>query len=143
MKSVTADQVATLRAALTGDSDGYRRLYASLDPVAMDSYHIFYAAAFFEAASKRFNGATSADVLTFVADIRAQYDLAQDIDPRVAERLVLATFTDEQIADIPDQVKAEHYLILLIALIKQADLSGSDLDVFLADARKLADEWLN
>ena len=141
---VSGDQVATLHAALTGDSDGYRRLHSGLDSAAMGGYHILVAAAFFEAASRRFGEkGTKADVVEFVGKIRAQYDLADEIDPRIAERLLLATFTDERIDDIPDQAKADHYITLLIALIKSAQLSASELDEFLQESRRLADEWLS
>lgn len=141
---VTGDQVATLRAALTGDSDGYRRLRGSLDPATIGGYHILVAAAFFGAASRKFGeGGTKTDVVEFVGKIRAQYDLADEIDPRIAERLILATFTDEQISDIPDQAKADHYITLLIATIKDAQLSEAELDALLETSRRLANEWLS
>lgn len=114
---VTDDQVATLRAALTGDADGYRRLHSRLGSTTISGYHILVAAAFFEAASRRFGEeGTKADVVEFVGKIRARYDLTDEIDPRIAERLILATFTDEQINDIPDQAKADHYMTCLIAV---------------------------
>lgn len=140
--AVTADQMATLRAALTGDSEGYRDLHGRLDSTTMRSYHILVAAAFFEAMSRRFGeSSTKADVVEFVARIRAQYDLADEIDPRTAERLILAAVADEEIDDIPDQSKADHYLILLIAFARDTGLTESKLDEFLNDSRVLARGW--
>jgi hypothetical protein len=133
-----------MRYALTGDIDGYKRIIARLDRTAKESSGVFVVASFFRAAYRRFgeNGAAS-DVVAFVGKLRAEYGLVEEINPRIAERLLLATFTDEQIDDIDDEIKGSHYMLLLGALVKQSDFSESELEEFLADARNLADEWLN
>jgi hypothetical protein len=141
---LTDEQVTAMRYALTGDIDGYKRVIARLDRAAKESNGVLVVASFFKAAYRRFgeNGAAS-DVVAFVSKLRTEYGLVEEINPRVAERLILATFTDEQIDDIDDEIKGSHYMLLLGALVKQAAFSDSELDEFLADARKLADEWLN
>ncbi|MEV0404380.1 hypothetical protein [Actinoallomurus sp. NPDC050550] len=141
---VTGDQVAALRPVLTGDVAAHERLYSRLDPASKNNYGVLIVAAFFEAAYRKFGkGGTPSDVAEFVKRARARSDdLATSIDPRVAERLILATFTDEQIDDISDELKGGHYILLLAGLIADFNLSDSGLEAFLDDARKLADEWL-
>jgi hypothetical protein len=141
---VTADQVATLRAYLAGDFDSHKRLFGQLDRTAAQTgYTALLAAAFFEAVDRRFaqNG-TTADVVELVADIRARHlKDADEIDPRAAERLILAMFTDEEVDDFDTETKVSTQIILLYALITDARLDDAGLDGFLAEARKLADEW--
>lgn len=141
--TVSGNQVETLQAALAGDSDKYHRLNNQLDPAARTGFNVLIASAFFKAAYRKFSkNSNSSSVVEFVGSLRTNYDLVEEINPDIAERLLLATFTDAQIDDIDDQTKGEHYLILLIALIKEAELSGTELDAFLSDARGLADRWL-
>lgn len=142
---ISSGQVAALRAVLVGDLEEHNRAYEQLDSGARASYALLVGAAFFEAAYRRFGKEGKAsDVVAFVGDVRARSDrLATDIDPRIAERLILATFTDEQIDDIDDGTKGRHYILLLAGLIVDAALSEAELDELLADARKTADEWLN
>ncbi|TDD74236.1 hypothetical protein E1293_29910 [Actinomadura darangshiensis] len=133
----------TLRAALLGESERYHQLNNQLDSADRTAFNVLIAAAFFKGAYQRFGeGTDAAQVVSFIGDLRARYDLVEEIDPRVAERLLLATFSDEQTDDIEDQVKGEHYMLLLIALTKEAALSNTEVTEFLNDARKLADEWL-
>jgi hypothetical protein len=143
MKSINVDQVAALRAALKGDANGHKRTYAGLELTSKDSYGALIVASFFRAAERRFaKGGDKADAVAFVAGLRAQHELEDDINPRIAERLLMATFSDEEIDDIPDNAKGAHYMLLLAGLIADARLSDVELDEFLADARNLADEWL-
>lgn len=142
MTEVTADQVEALRAYLKGDADRHNRIFERLDPVTRSGYATLIPAAFFVASEQRFKNATTSDVIEFVSKLRSQYDLAEDIDPRTAERLILATSTDENIDDIPDETKGSHFMLLLGALVKEASFSDSELDEFLVTARKLANEWL-
>lgn len=142
MTEVTADQVEALRAYLKGDADRHNRLFEQLDPVARSGYAALIPAAFFVASEKRFKNATKSDIIEFVSKLRSQYDLAEDIDPRTAERIIFATVTDEDIDDIPDEIKGSVFILLLGALVNEASFSDAELGEFLAAARKLADEWL-
>jgi hypothetical protein len=141
---VTADQVATLRAYLAGDFDRHKRLFGQLDRAAAQTgYMALLTAAFFEAVDRRFaeNG-TTADVIDFVANVRARHLRdADEIDQRAAERLILAIFTDEEIDDLDAEIKVNTQIILLFALIAEERFDDSALDEFLAEARKLADDW--
>jgi hypothetical protein len=142
---VTDDQVAALRAYLSGDLDLHKQLYGRLDrAAARTGYTALVAAAFFEAADRRFarNG-TAADVIEFVGDVRGRSErLAEEIDPSAAERMIRAVLTDEDISDMDDEVKGRLYIVLLAALIFDEQLDGAGLDAFLVDARKLADQWI-
>jgi hypothetical protein len=144
MTKVTADQVASIKAALKGDAEDFSRIDEQLDPAAKGARGALVAAAFAQAAYRRFakSGNAKADVIRFVADMRARYPLTEDFDSRTAERLLLAVFTDEQVSDISDDVKGTHYMLLLTGIIKAANLSDTELDRFLDDARGLADGWL-
>jgi hypothetical protein len=142
--AVTADQVATLRAFLARDFDEYERRYGQLDrEAAKTGYTALIAAAFVEAVEQRFNvNSQAADVVEFVGATRAQFDEAGDqVDPRVAERMILAVYTDEQIDDLDTETLVGTQVILLASLTADAELDTARLDEFLAKARKLADQW--
>jgi len=142
---VTDDQVAALRAYLSDDMDRYRQLFAGLDrEAARSGYATLLAAAFFEAVDRRFaEDGTTADVIEFVADVRTRSQaLGEVIDPHAAERLIGAALTDEDIDDLDAKAKGRLFAVLLAGLIADEQLSKDGLDEFLAEARKLADEWL-
>ncbi|GLY87735.1 hypothetical protein [Actinoallomurus iriomotensis] len=142
--AVTADQVATLRAFLARDFDRYERLHAQLDPVAAKTgYTALIAAAFIEAVDRRFHqDSTDSDVVEFVGAVRAQFDRDGDeIDPIVAERMIRAVYTDEDIDDIDTETLVGNQVVLLSALIAEENLDDSELDAFLAKAGELADQW--
>ncbi|HZB32801.1 MAG TPA: hypothetical protein VE465_21765 [Streptosporangiaceae bacterium] len=143
MMPVTADQVATLRAYLKGDFGEYERLVDQLDSgAARTGYSVLLAAAFFKAVDRRFaeNG-TDADVVEFVGHVRARSErLGDKIDPRIAERLIRAVYTDEDIDDIDGETVIGTQFLLLAALVVDERLDEAGLDRFLAEARALADQ---
>jgi hypothetical protein len=141
MTRVTADAMEAMRAYLKGDADGYRRMVDRLDPAAKKAHGQLIGASFYIAANRRFAASHSnAQVVEFVGDLRARSDrLAEDIDPRQAERLIRASaFTDESVDDIDNGL----YSLLLAGLIADEQLTDADLETFLEEARELADEWL-
>jgi hypothetical protein len=145
MMVVSDEQVAALRAQLSGNLQEHLRLLDQIDPVAARTgYSALVAAAFCEAVEQRFApDAGAADVIEFAGSVRSRSDDAADkIDPRVAERLILAVYTDEQVKDIPVEVRYKTQIILLGALIGDEQLDAAGLDAFLVRARKLADQWL-
>jgi hypothetical protein len=144
MTKVTDDQIASVRAILKGDAEGFGRIDDRLDPDSKNARGALVAAAFAQAAYRRFakSGDPRAEVIRFVADLRARYPLTDDFDSRTAERLLLAVFTDEQVSDLSDEVKGTHYTLLLAGIVKEAGLSDAELDKFLNEARALADGWL-
>jgi hypothetical protein len=143
--AVTAEEVATLRTYLSGDMDEYRRMQQQLDPVAARSgYSALIAAAFFEAVDRRFAkpGTTTADIIKYVADVRARSARASDaLDPRAAERVIRHALGDGSIRDLDDDTVIGAQIVILSALIADEQLDASGLDQFMAEARKLADQW--
>lgn len=144
--AVTDDQVAALRAQLSGDRIEHERLLSMLDGQAdRDGYAALIGAAFVVASERRFraNG-TAADVIRFVADVRSRTpSAAERIDPKIGERLVLCALTDEPIDDIDADTAIVTQLLLLVGLIADAEFESAGLDAFLAESRALADEWMS
>ncbi len=142
---VPDDQVSALRAYLAGDLDGYQRLHGHLDPVAAQTgYSALVSAAFCEAVERHFGtGTPPIDVIRFVGDVRARSDrLGEEIDPRAAERMIWAVYTDEEIRDIDPSTRLGTQVVLLAALIADERLDAVGLEEFLTGARELADQWI-
>ncbi|HXL93516.1 MAG TPA: hypothetical protein VN969_31680 [Streptosporangiaceae bacterium] len=142
---VSDEQFATLSAQLAGRFDEHKRLLDELDPIAARTgYSALVSAAFSIAVDRRFakNGDVGR-VVEFVSDVRARSEATAQIDPRTAERVILAVYTDEQIDDIDPRTSFETQLVLLAALIADAGYDTPALDEFLAEARQVADQWLS
>lgn len=142
--TVTDDQAATLRAQLAGKVDEHQQRLAQLGKAeAATGYAALIAASFSLAAYQRFAKKGDAEnVMRFVADVRSRTDDTAAIDPRVAERLILATFTDQEIDDIDLRVRYETQIVLLAAIISDSHLDNTQLDQFIAKARGIANEWI-
>ena len=142
--NVTSDQLKAMRLLLVGDIGGYERIQEESSHATASSNGALISATFFTAAERRFTENSSrTDVVEFVGNLRARSDsLAADLDPRVAERLLLATFTDEEIDDIEPEVQGRNCFLLLGGLAAEAGYSDSELDEILAASRDLANEWL-
>ena len=63
-------------------------------------------------------------------------------DPVVAERVLLAVGSDEEIDDIEGRASFQTQRFLLAALIADASPNAQQLDDFMLRARRLADRWL-
>jgi len=145
LMAVPDGQVSALRAYLAGDFDGYKQLHGELDPVAARTgYSALISAAFCEAVERRFGTISPpTDVIKFVGDVRARSDrLGEEIDPRAAERMIRAVYTDEEIRDIDPGLRLATQVVILAALIADEQLDAIGLDEFLAGARELADLWI-
>jgi hypothetical protein len=59
-----------------------------------------------------------------------------------AERVIMAVFTGQPLDDVDPRASWETQLVLMAAIIGDEHLDGAGLDAFLAEARKLADQWL-
>jgi hypothetical protein len=143
--AVSDRQVATLRAQLAGDLDEHKRLLARFDEKSDAlAYVTLTNAAFFKAVDRRFNSGTTADdIIGFVADLRSRSEQVRAaLDPRVAERVLLALVKDADISDLDRREARRSERILLNALIAGEHLDSAGLDDFMAAARKLADELL-
>lgn len=143
--TVTDDQVATLRAVLSRDSAAYEPLRDRLDRTdGWKGYTVLVAAAFFEAVDRRFGaGWSEADIVNFVADVRARHLKDPDVlDPRVAERLILHALGKGSISDLDDGTVAGGQAIVLRALVADEDWDDAQLDDFMRTSRALGDRLM-
>jgi hypothetical protein len=142
---VTNEQVAPLRAQLAGQLDEHQRLFAQLDAsAARTGYRKLVTAAFCIAAERRFpQGTKASDVIQFVGDARSRTERMTEIDPRTAERVIRAVISDENIDDIDPRTSFETQILLLAAMTADSHYDATALDEFLAEARRLADQWMN
>ena len=143
---VTDDQVAALRALLHDDMDRHRQLFAGLDRAeAKKGYPALVTAAFIEAVERRFGtGSQPADIVAFVADVRARSDrLASRLDPDVSERAIQAVLGEGTVRGLDKEAVTGAKLLLMAGLIADARLDDAGLDEFLAAAKKLADQLMS
>jgi hypothetical protein len=148
--AVTDEYVAALRACLTGDEGAYEHLSAELQ--ARDGgersgnlYSALTGMALFMAARRRFpDGCTNAEVVRLVGQARARFaDTDGEIDPRVGESVLLNAAGNAAAAENLDKTAmAIAVPALLVVLLEQGDISGDRLDVFLNEARLIAETWL-
>lgn len=78
-----------------------------------------------------------------MADIRSRSERTAAIDAVTAERVLLAISADEKIGDIDRRTSFQAQLVLLAALIADAQLSTQELDAFMLRSRRRADRWLS
>jgi hypothetical protein len=143
---VTDDQVAVLRALLVDDMDSYRQLFGQLDRAeAKRGYPALVTAAFGEAVERRFGQHYQpADIVSFVADVRARSDrLARELDPDVSERVINVVLGHGSARDLDREAVTRAKLVLLGGLVADARLDDAGLDDLLAAARKLADQLMS
>lgn len=144
--SITDEQVATLRAHLARDVEEYQRLWERLDrDAAQTGYMALLAAAFFEAVDRRFaKDGTVADVIEFVGALRARLGAdADEVDPRVAERLIRDALGDGTITDLDEDTIVATKVLLLTALISDEQFDDERMDEFMATARGLGDRLMS
>ena len=143
--AVSAEEVATLRAYLAGNVAEYRRLHEQLDPVAARrGYAALIAAAFFEAVDRRFAqpGTTAADIAGYVANVRGRSARVGDaLDPRAAERVIRHALGNGEISDLDDETVIGAQILILSALVADQQFDDAGLDQFMAQARKMAEQW--
>jgi hypothetical protein len=142
--AVTDQQLAILRAMLSGNAAEHKRLLGELDRNDRVGYSALVTAAFIEAVDRRFGkDSTPAEAIEYVADVRSRLDDAADaVDPRVGERLILKVVTGASTDDIDPKASSTAKLFLLTALVADQNLDSVGLDEFMASARKLADHLL-
>jgi hypothetical protein len=143
--AVTDLQVSVLRALLAGGWELHEMLRAKLNKEAdRKDYGTLFFAAFFEAVDRQFAKDHSRKaIIQFVAWARTRSDAAaREIDPELAERLILDVFEDRSTDEYSREEKLTTRRFLLAALVIRADFNDRDLNAFLAKSRKLADRWL-
>lgn len=143
--TVTDEQVATLRAFLSGDAAEHKRMARQFESQAdRVGYSALITAAFFAAVDRRFRKDTpKEDIINYVAEVRSRFDdVAEAVDPLVAERLIHEVLGEGSTDDVRGAKSARAKLFLLAALVADADLDSGALDEFIVKARKYADYLL-
>jgi hypothetical protein len=143
--AVTDLQVSVLRALLAGGWDLYQMLRPKLNREAdPKGYNMLAFAAFVEAVNRQFaKDHSRSAIIQFVALARSRNDdTVQEIDPALAEGLILDVFEDSSLDEYSRQERASTRQFLLVALVHKATFNDRDLNAFLAKSRKLADHWL-
>ena len=80
----------------------------------------------------------------FVADVRGRSERIRDaLDPRVAERVLLSAFTNDDLDDLAAEELTKTKMFLLAGLLSDQHLDDARLDDFVAKARAFADELLS
>ena len=139
---IADDHVKALRSMLAGDMDQYDELADRIERSDSPLYfNVLIASAFAVAVHRRFGqGYTASDIILFVADERTRHDdSADDFEPRVAERMVLAVLSGEPVHDIDDEAKADAQIALLLGLVDDEDLDDKGLDRLVEESRKAAE----
>lgn len=138
---VTDEQVAMLRAHLTGNDVEYTRLGAGPAPADFQpGFNALVATSFVDVANLRFGmNRPMPAIIQFVASVRAEYIEEPDLlDPIAAERLLRAALGDTQaVINMDDETKARGQAFLLPALVEELD--DAQLDALLIRARNQAE----
>ncbi|SPT57083.1 hypothetical protein [Actinomadura madurae] len=111
------------------------------------AYSTLVTAAFFEAVDRRFKVdgkvVEESEVINFVAYQREIHpDSADLLDPTVAENIILHALEKSPLRDIDGETLYRAQVLLLAALVGEADMDANELDSFLASARNEADAHL-
>lgn len=140
---VTDTHMAALRALLTAD-DSYEDLVARLrDQGAEVPLGVLAGNAFTMLARRHWaSGYTTADVINFVAEVRATLETSEfSIDPHAAELVLRAALTGEPVADgIDPIVRGTVQMLLLGILAAEQDFDEADLNQFLVQVRELSEQ---
>lgn len=144
---ITDEQVAVLRAHLSGDFDEYQRLWEQLDrDAAQVGYSSLIAAAFFKAVDRHFDKQHTSmnDVVQFVADVRSRFDTTgESVNAMAAETMIRTVLGSEPEGEFDDATVAAAQVAVLTALIIDDGPTAKELDAFLEEARKLGDQWID
>lgn len=144
MAQISDVHVEIMKHHLVGDTDAYIRGLGAL-PVGEEQrlYSVLVAAATYKAVNDRFAATgTPADIVAYVADVRASDDgVADTIDALIAERLIMASLGKGSLGDVSDEQVVTTQSVLVAALVGDRAFDAEELDWFLRETRALADQW--
>jgi len=142
--TVTDLHVATLRAQLAGQGEEHQRLLSQLTtPEDREGYSLLLAIGFFEAVNRRFQPkgdvVDNKAVIDFIANLRARSpEVAERLDPLVAERMILHALGKGDIDGIDDNTKLSGQILILGGLIADSAPTETELDAFMNKIRSMA-----
>lgn len=141
--AVSADQVATMRAYLSGDGDEFARLSQGLyrSKESARAYAALITGAFFEAVGRRFSEQTTrSEIIDYVADVRSRSDnVAEKLDPDKAERMIMMVIGDADISDLSANERIGVQMLLIAGLVADEDFDEAEREAFLEKARAFGD----
>lgn len=132
-----------IRAALRADGVAFDRIVSELERV--DASAEFLGAAFHVALRRRFTIRDPTQVIRFVGEMRANSDrTGDDIDPNVAERAIQCVLdgNEPDVPFDPDKLLEIEYLVIL-KVLRDADVSDAELDDFFADCNVVLNDYLD
>lgn len=129
-----------IRTLVRGDNEAHDRIQAQLDSEGWDGFPRYLASLFFLAVDRRFgDNATPADVIKFVADLRAGLaDGGPDINAEDAEALIRANIDPEADYDIDPTMIGKIQAAVVYKVLTDEPISDEDLNAILAEAAELA-----
>lgn len=131
------DPLEALEAFLCQDFGTYDRLAPDADPGLLATA---FRTAYGLAAADLFEDRSVADIIGFVARVRERYDRTGDrLDPRTAELLLRAAASgdDSLAAGLDRYAVSAAQVVLLGAMVYEANWDEPQLDAFLAETRSL------
>ncbi|MEN3612320.1 hypothetical protein AAH979_22560 [Plantactinospora sp. ZYX-F-223] len=131
---------AYIRTLIQGDNDAHDRIQAQLDSEGWDGFARFLASLFFLAVERRFGeDATSADIIKFVADLRAgMTDGGPEINAEDAEALIRANIDPEADYDVDPSMIGKVQAAVVYKVLTDERITDEDLDAVLTEAAQLA-----
>jgi len=126
-----------------GDPEAYRETCARLDDAGWEDLALVVGAAFFLAARRKLGSSAGKDAaIGFVAGKRAEMSHSGfDIDPIIAERLILSTMDwgADELDDVDGDAVIETQLFLLTGLLD--GISNDEMSDYLVKVDSLVEQW--
>jgi hypothetical protein len=146
---VTDEHLVALRSYLSDAPDVWLPIHRRLlESGGADGYELLASAAFVTAVRSHFSPVwTRADVIRFVADMRSGLgEEASRVNARVAEALICRALGDtsggsELLEETDQEARSRAQLLLLIALVEDADLDEVGIEEFIRTAATHAADW--
>jgi hypothetical protein len=140
MMTIKPELPAYFRTLVRGDNATNDQIEAKLDAEGWDGFPRFLAALFFVAVDRRFGeDATRADVIKFVADMRAGLgDDGPEVNAEAAENLIFSIIDPSVDYDIHPQMIGRIQAATVNKVLAEGDLTDQELDAVLSEAVELA-----
>lgn len=138
MTMIKSDVVEFARTLIRGDFEANDRYEHKLDTEGWDGWPSFLSALFFLAVERRFQGGyDEAQVIKFVAELRAEATDGAPIDPASTELLIRAVFDPSVQPDIAPATMGHIQTLVAYAILSREALSDAQLDDLLNEAQEI------
>jgi hypothetical protein len=136
---------AVVRAFLTGDFSEYRLLHEQLGREDHGAFAVVLAAAFKDAATRRFGESASiGDIIGFAAQARAQYPrVAESVTAGDAGNVIRAVLGEDHLLDTMDgQAYGAAQAAMLFAITHESDGARAGVHALISSAAEQAEDYL-